>query len=248
MRLRIEMVKGCLTQKYTGPAKHSVYAIARVHTKYLVCRVTTVQPTLLRRLSYVIRCMYGQRCSLIKAKAPAVQCSQGQIHLPLSPSLLGLLTALGTVLGCTHSSADCQGVSSRYPSQLQPLPATIPTVPQTPRCAPRPGHSRWHSWIRILAGRDQQVECVLAAAAVARNYRRFARWSSARPLTSTQTPARLQTLTNPFERDDVHRAGCVVKTLRKKSVPTTPATPAGVRTSNFPSGLAIFCACVRSFP
>src|SRR5260370_15005166 len=42
------------------------------------------QPTLLRRLSRNIRCMRRQGRNLIKTKAPAVQHSQGQIHLILA--------------------------------------------------------------------------------------------------------------------------------------------------------------------
>src|SRR4029077_4161094 len=40
----------------------------------------------------------------------------------------------------------------------------------------------------------------------------------------------------------------VLSKLTKKSVPTTPATPAGVFTWNFPSALVTFCACERSLP
>jgi len=53
--------------------------------------------------------------------------------------------------------------------------------------------------------------------------------------TSTQTPARLQTFTNP-SKVITFIVPVVLSNATKKSVPTTPATPAGVRTSNFPSG------------
>jgi len=66
-------------------------------------------------------------------------------------------------------------------------------------------------------------------------------------LDSTQTPGRLQTFTNPSNAITFHRAGCC-RRPQKNSVPTTPAPPAGGAHSNLPSGLAIFCACVRSFP
>src|SRR5882762_1037977 len=115
--------------------------------------------------------------------------------------------------------------------------------PPNTKVGPCPGHARQGSWIRILAGSHQQFRACCGGSGPELSPLRTLVICPA--LRSTQTPARLQTFTSPSNAITfiVPFAYCT-----KKTVPTTPATPAGVRTSNFPSGLAIFCACVLSFP
>src|SRR5712692_5017750 len=149
----------------------------------------------------------------------------------------------------THPFCVVRGVPLRVnptPKPTPTAPATIPTVPQTPRCPPAavtpdgtPG-----SVSLPEATSKSSVACCGGSGPELSPLRTLVICPA---FTSTQTPARLQTLTNP-SKVITFIVPVVLSNATKKSVPTTPATPAGVRTSNFPSGLAIFCAFVRSFP
>src|SRR5712691_2003814 len=130
------------------------------------------------------------------------------------------------------------------PKPTPTTPVTIPIVPQTPRCGPTPGRpDRVPGSVSLPEATSRSsVACCGGSGPELSPLRTLVICPA---LTSTQTPARLQTFTSPS-----NAITFIVPFAysTKKSVPTTPATPAGVRTSNFPSGLAIFRACVRSFP
>src|SRR5215472_14440138 len=131
------------------------------------------------------------------------------------------------------------------PNPAPTAPATIPTVPQTPRCAPvAAGGSDGAPGSVSLpeATSRSSVACCGGKGAELSPLRTLVICPA---LASTQTPARLQTCTSP---SNTITFMVLFAYSTKKSVPTTPATPAGVRSSNFPAGLVIFCACVRSFP
>src|SRR5260370_6152647 len=122
-------------------------------------------------------------------------------------------------------------------------PSTIPIVHQVPRCGPTPCTPNCPASVSLLVATSRSSVAWVGGRGPELSPLRTLVICPA--LTSTQTPARLQTFTSP---SNTITFIVLFAYSTKKSVPTTPATPAGVRTSNFPSGLAIFCACVRSFP
>src|SRR5713226_2510185 len=149
----------------------------------------------------------------------------------------------------THPFCVVRGVPLRVnptPKPTPTAPATIPTVPQTPRCAPAPVTPDGTPGSVSLpeATSRSSVACCGGSGPELSPLRTLVICPA---LNSTQTPDKLQTFTNP-SKAITFLLFLLLSYATKKSVPTTPATPAGVRTSNFPSGLAIFCACVRSLP
>src|SRR6266436_2836845 len=212
-------------------------------------RVFAILVTLIGRLFRPIRCMCfdntgcpGKQNALTARRGTAVgsfsweESRQSQGHNPVA--------GLGT-----HPFCVFRGVPLRVnptPNPTPTAPATIPNVPKTPRCAPAPATPDGTPGSVSLpeATSRSSVACCGGSGPELSPLRTLVICPA---LTSTQTPARLQTFTSP-SKAITFIVPVVLSNATKKSVPTTPATPAGVRTSNFPSGLAIFCACVRSFP
>src|SRR5437660_1457984 len=133
------------------------------------------------------------------------------------------------------------------PNPVPTAPARIPTVPHTPRCGCGParavapdGAPALVSLLEVTS--TSRVACCGGNGAELSPLRTLVICPA---LAITQTPARLQTFTSP---SNTITFIALFAYSTKKSVPTTPATPAAVRSSNFPSGFVIFCACVRSFP
>src|ERR1700704_4885415 len=162
------------------------------------------------------------------------------------PDLFDYPQPFGFVFGLHVFLGGLPGRVSPTPSPTPTAPATIPTVPQTPRCGPAPGTPEGApgSVSLLEATSRSSVACCGGSGPELSPLRTLVICPA---LTSTQTPARLQTFTRP-SKAMTFMTFVVTSYPTKKSVPTTPATPAGVRTWNFPSGLAIFCAWVRSLP
>src|SRR5712692_7238316 len=112
------------------------------------------------------------------------------------------------------------------PKPTPTAPATIPTVPQTPRCAPAPvAPDKAPGSVSLLEATNRSsVACCGGSGPELSPLRTLVICPA---LTSTQTPARLQTFTNP-SNVMTFIVPVALSNATKKSVPTTPATPAGV--------------------
>src|SRR6266851_5153201 len=240
-RLRIDLFKGCLTRNYTGPRNTQCtppHSGAQSAARWRVA----VRTTLLRRSHSAERCTAAKNARPRRIELP------GPKKSVISPSYRPYQPQAGVFGGQPFGGTGTLVPPPRVSAMGSPTaatPSTIPIVHQVPRCGPSPCTPNCPASVSLLVATSRSSVAWVGG--------RGPELSPLRTLvicpafTSTQTPARLQTFTNP-SKVTTFIVPVVLSNATKKSVPTTPATPAGVRTSNFPSGLAIFCACVRSFP